>query len=543
LRIKSSVYLISFLHKWPGLIFTFLFITLTVLHFIFLISNSINNYGDTSLLVSHVQSISVGDGWASDYLASNIQALKNSGENALQWCDSLIGAPLIQINSGMAEHAYLYLVVLGVFAKLSSISALNVYMGILAIAHMAPLVYLFFLLKGQIRKTLMFALLVAGLYTHIIVLNLLNAQPHIEQLIYLFLPPFLYLLFKRATLGLATRRSYLNLFALGTLCMGVSERVSMVCGFITLSLTVFLGFKGLFSKKDNVILGLGILQLSWFVIWNGFFATSFYYSAITLDNILGNFQNLFSPDMAQHTVSYILVNILTLVIIFQLKFYSMWALIAFLPNLLLTVGGAEKDAFSISQYHALYFSISFTLFIIVVFYSFTLKLNVTRFWHVIFRPSTIVLNSLFLIVAIPFINESHSDVSITKFPTKLAKPFVPKSLNSNLDNGPIDNYLSSLPRDTVISLPEEVAMKFVTLGFYNLRYYPTDLSSAKVTIAPILVTGDSRALVGGLPSWFQNDEESAKLGDCVRIFLSAEKHKTLTSFTHRSKEFLVLVRN
>ena len=170
-------------------------------------------------------------------------------------------------------------------------------------------------------------------------------------------------------------------------------------------------------------------------------------------------------------------------------------------------------------------------------------MNVTRFWHFIFQPITIVLNSLFLIVALPIINGSNGDVSITKFPTKLVQSFVPRSLHNNLDNGVIDDFLSTLPRNTVISLPEEVAMKFVKLGFYNLRYYPTDLASSEVTITPTLVMGDSKALIGGLPSWFQSDAESAILGECVKVFLSQEKYKFFTSFTHRSKEFLVLVRN
>ena len=505
----------------------------------FLLKNSVNNLGDTSLFVSHIRSFSVGDGWARNYLASNIQALKNSGESAQYWCKNLIGAELPEIRSGMAEHAYPYLLFLGYISKIFDLNALNLYMLVLAVAHLAPLIYTLLLIRKLKQKYLQVFALSVGIYSNLITIDLLNAQPHIEQLIYIFLPPYIFLCFKRAQLNMNSLTTYSTLFTFGILCSGVSERASLICGLISFTLVLWLVFNRNFVGKDFFILFLAIFQIFWFFVWNKLFASSFYYAAINFDTIFQNLQFLFSSTLARHTYVYILVNLLTLLIIFQLRIYSLWALIAFLPNLLLTVGGAEKDAFLISQYHAFYFCLSTSLFVIITFYSSMLEIRVTRFFDNLFHSLAVVLFSFFLMIVIPNINENYHHQSIIEFPKKLVHTFIPFLSQDNSDDVLLTKLLMSLPKNSSISIPEEVVMKFVQQGFYNFRYYPTDLQTSNLVITPILKEKNSNSGIGGLPLWFHNSFESAILGECVKNYLLSQNFRFSFSFMHHSKEYLV----
>jgi hypothetical protein len=525
----------------PSLLPVIMIISLTVLHFRFLMSNAINYLGDTSLLVSHVQSIKFGNGWANQYLASNIQALQNSTQSASSWCENIIGSPLLEINGGLSEHAYLYLPFLSLVSKVLNISAVQVYMGAMALAHLAPLIYIFLLARNKQKKNVFILLL--AIYTNIITLNLLSAQPHIEQLTYLFVPPFLFFLFTRFMLGNVTTSNFCLLVMSGVLTIGISERVSLISGLFSLSTCIFLIIRKNFVKQDMCISLLALIQISWFVIWNNFFSASFYYDQISVSNLFQNLFNIFIGDMLQHTLIFFLVNLATLFLILQRKIYSVWALLAFLPNLLVTVGGAEKDAFAISQYHAFYFSVSTTLFVLLSFYYSEASSNLVRNFAFLLLPKFFLINSILLMTIVPQLSNSYESYSIAKFPSRLVYPFIANSGSDVSTYAGLNRSIENLDKGAIISVPEEIAMLFVKNGFYNLRYYPTGLADAKIVIAPEVVSGQKSYSIGGLPAWFQNENESIKLGSCVSRLLDQNNFMALERIIHKSKTYIVYIRS
>jgi hypothetical protein len=504
-------------------------------------SNAINYLGDTSLLISHVQSIKFGNGWATQYLASNIQALQNSTQSASIWCENIIGSPLLEINGGLSEHGYLYLPFLGLLSKVLNISAVQIYMGAIALAHLAPLIYIMLLARNKQKRTAL--ILIPAVYTNIIILNLLSAQPHIEQLTYLFIPPFLFFLFTRFMLGNVTTSNFCLLVTSGVLTIGVSERVSLISGLFSLSTYIFLLIRHNFVKQDISILLLALAQISWFAIWNYSFSASFYYDQISFANLFQNFLNAFIGDMFQHTLTFFLVNLTTLFLVLQGKIYSVWTLLAFLPNLLVTVGGAEKDAFAISQYHAFYFSVSTTLFVLLSFYYLDTSNNLVRKFPSLLLPKFFLFNSILLMSIVPQLSNGYESYSIAKFPSRLVYPFIANLTNEESTYAALTRRISDLDKGTIISVPEDIAMLFVKNGFYNLRYYPTGLADAKIVIAPEVNSGQKSYSIGGLPTWFQNRNESIKLGSCVSTLLDKEYFEVSERIIHKSKKYAVYIRS
>ncbi len=512
------------------------------MHYQFLINNSINYFGDTSLLLSHVQSIKEEQGWATNYLASNIQALQNSTQSALYWCENIIGATPIDIRGGLAEHAYLYLAILGGLSRFWQLDGIQTYMGAITVAHLMPIIYIAYISRVyKIRSTKIFIIGIA-LYSNIIILNMLWAQPHIEQLVYVFLPPFIYFLFNRFLLNETYKRNYLKIVLYGLLTLAISERVSLIAGLITLSSCSYALFRKHFKSTDFFILTIGCTQIGWFFYWRYSFADSFYYSGISAQALWQNFLNLLSLEMRAHTLIFILVNILTLLIISQLKIYSLWMLLAFVPNLLITVGGAEKDTFAISQYHSLYIVTSITIFILVSINSTNFSVGIARHTTKVFRSQVLLANSIFLAFSIPILNSSYLSYSAPAIPIRILKVLNPIS-SANDSQSKIPLTLSNLDRSVVISAPEDITMGFAREGFYNLRYYPVGLLDSELVIAPILSSDTTEAVILGLPTWFQSEVQSRELGSCVKTYLQTNRFRVIQVFEYKTKTFVAYMKN
>ncbi|BEV13695.1 DUF2079 domain-containing protein [Herbaspirillum sp. DW155] len=136
----------------------------------------------------------------------------------------------------------------------------------------------------------------------------------------------------------------------------VSERSSLMIGALAIYLSAF-------DTKDKkayrlLTIGAGLLAIGYYVLWSKVFQNSLYASTTSLSAMMANVRTIFdlSSPLSMMTRELLVVLLPMLVLLFGNKKYLLLALAFLAPNLLLTVGGAEKTGYA-THYHSYYIPI------------------------------------------------------------------------------------------------------------------------------------------------------------------------------------------
>lgn len=258
----------------------------------------------------------------------------------------------------------------------------------------------------------------------------------------------------------------------------ISERTALLTGLITFGYWLLLK-DGHFNKRNIALLILGLVGLIYFFIYIKYIQNSVYYAGINLTTIVNNLNNALSPTGALygHTKSWFVVVAPMLILSLVNWRYGLLVVAAMLPNLMVSVGGAEKTGFT-THYHAGY--IPFLIGFAVVGYS-----NIINIFNGIY-PSIKYANVIKRVLATLIIVLSSILVSNYKFSMQSYQTiFGPKAYSDWMSATKIDfvELLENIPSDEWISSPEWTMPTLAALGRFNVDYMPIGIGVNRFVIA------------------------------------------------------------
>lgn len=154
-----------------------------------------------------------------------------------------------------------------------------------------------------------------------------------------------------------SRWKVLLTLVLFTACVLVSERAAMLSSMLLLGNWVLQGSRR-FQKANLLLLVCGLLGAAYFIVYMKFVQNSLYYSGVSPSTIWGNIEASLFPagHLFWPTMKWLAVIAPMLALAFVVPRNGLIVLAAILPNVIVSVGGAEKTGFT-THYHAGYIPI------------------------------------------------------------------------------------------------------------------------------------------------------------------------------------------
>jgi hypothetical protein len=268
----------------------------------------------------------------------------------------------------------------------------------------------------------------------------------------------------------------------------ISERsLIMIAYALSYYLVLFL-----ISKRFKEVALLSILLLAtlgYFYIWSHFFQDSIYYSKI---NLMGMYNNLLLSFSVNGQLQMSLKLILTLLpflilSLFNKKFFLI-GIFAIIPNLLVTVGGAEKTGFT-THYHSAY--IAFVIFAGVIGFFNLYQKNTSRIKY--------FLLSLFIIMLIAYelrLNGDHHNKIDFDGGRKNYYLTGLLSFKSDIKNSMQINkhynlsLVKNIPLNSTITTQENLMPVLVATGHRLIDYFPIGIYDNDYLLVSYEVIGD-----------------------------------------------------
>jgi hypothetical protein len=180
----------------------------------------------------------------------------------------------------------------------------------------------------------------------------LQGQPYFDKL---FFGPCIALIFILVKTKKFTHRITLYVCSLIIFCILLSERSALMVSFIVFLILLSRYKEKLYSLRNvKIILTVASIGLAWFILWRYLIQSNPYYQSINLQVVMGNTKALFFGSRGENFYIF-LVTIMPFLVI-QLRNYRYLAISIFtiLPNLFVSIGGAELTGYA-THYQAILF--------------------------------------------------------------------------------------------------------------------------------------------------------------------------------------------
>ena len=307
---------------------------------------------DNAGFVDLIQKAALGQGLHSRLYASFYAALPTYILPVADYCHSDF-ANTFADDSFLRWHPYLIAWVVSLPVRLGLVTAVQASAFAMAASLGGLLLILSLWLWRRHVPLGVVALFIAGIYMWAPWAQPVFAQFYFDRLIL----PFL------ALLAIAVD-SYLNgrlnrgwvVALLALLTAMISERAAMMaCGLLAGYPILFYGRHVLKDRRCRLLLALAALCAAWIVTYLHFLMHSHHEGAYSLESIRDNLGALFDPADARFTETLKMFGILLPYLVLALFNWRVLliALGAILPNLMLTIGGAERIGF-LTHYHSTY---------------------------------------------------------------------------------------------------------------------------------------------------------------------------------------------
>lgn len=213
------------------------------------------------------------------------------------------------------------------------------------------------LVKSKLNVIVKFILVMLALTTPILT-EAVSGQPYFDKL---FFGPCIAIVFLIQSSDLSFQRNRLLLYTLILISITLSERTSLIVFIIVSYLFVQrFGFKKFFAKQNFNLLLLVFAALAWFIIWTKFISVN-----PDMDNLNFRYywENLSSAIVGSRQSEFILFLLFTapFIVLSSLRLtYLPLSLIVLMPNILVSIGGAELSGYS-THYHSIYLPVIIAL--------------------------------------------------------------------------------------------------------------------------------------------------------------------------------------
>jgi hypothetical protein len=281
-----------------------------------------------------------------------------------------------------------------------------------------------------------------------------------------------------------TRFQNNSLIGLALLSFTISERISLVLG-ATIILSLLWKVNN-WEARDFTLLTLGTVGVCWYLYWSSNIARSQYSGNTSIEVMKNNLLEAINGTRTTQLSLFILGNAVLLILCLFDKKGLFLGSISMVPNLLVSVGGAELTGF-LTHYHSIY------LPILVASASIGLsQIEVYQKKMKLFKPvfgSIIVVCFICQIISVAP-KDGHSMQERALYSLGKAADSFGLTKNDILDirlanKNALLKLIKKVDRDGITTSPEVMPV-LSSLGFSDLHFFPIDLGQSKYVIASYL---------------------------------------------------------
>jgi hypothetical protein len=446
--------------------------------------------------------------------ASILNMNENAWSGAGYWCSRDFSFSVRSSESVIQWHAYLLAYPLGFLSWLTRISPAMT----TAIAESVSVVFALIICARELRRNnggrIYTWLILCILITSPILSVGTSGQLQPERLLILPVVVVLTQLDRYLKSGTAHKGIILTAYFFGSL---ISERSAMTLFWLTFAYILLRSPRKLFRPFPNVFVLMGIFSFCWWVIWTTKFQESIYYKQVNFGSIISGLRYSFTED-SSNTLKMLLVLVPLLVLSLFRWQGLVVGLIALIPNLAISVGGAEKTGLS-THYHSIYFAVFFGT---ATLGAVELIKRLQNFkWNHRLSPYAF-LSILSMMVLFNFSYTSSG------YPS-------PKMINANIGNTvnayglnmytkmdglkasriEMIRFVQGIPIGNRISSPEWTMPALIDQGHSLVSYYPLGVKNASVIFAEI----DGSSQISYLP-WIMDHDTASEVGKCISTAIS-----------------------
>jgi hypothetical protein len=512
-------------------IFTVFFISFTL--FNSLKNNFYYSQGDAAFFVDFIFNIAKTNKFESNIFSSFWYHASYLTKSSEQYCKDFNLYNLSNINNiSMIKYNHAYLIAYPIsFLVKIGLTAHNVSAFIFTLNW----VLIFYCIYNFLKKKIKIILSLSFLFL------LINWPPFLYG-IYgqyyfdrLFILPMIFTIFLYYDF-FKNNKNYLLIIFLALLTSLIHERAALMMGFF-LSFYSLLktNFKILKNLKIFFIFMLGIILIFYYFLYSKFYQISYYESSVSLTTMVHNFYRLFFDDeYLSQTIKLLLVSLPFFILsIPNLRLFII-SLMSIIPNILITIGGAEKIGFS-THYHSFYvpFLVASSAIGILEFCSSSNnKLRVNKNFIIYTTSALLLIFTLFYDFSKnKIISYSKSSYGKNLFIRNFFYVFNQNSYNFYYNNIYLKNssLRNNIPDKTTISLDEYI-MPFFSTSNIMFNVFPLGVGKVDYVIAPYSKIGNVYDLT--IPS-FTDSINQSKIKICVADVLR-EKYVKIKDFDYFS---------
>ena len=331
-------------------------------------------------------------------------------------------------------------------------------------------------------------------------------------------------------------KNYLLIIFLALLTSLIHERAALMMGFF---LSFYTLLKTNFTIHKNLkifsIFVLGIILIFYYFLYSKFYQISYYEGSVNLTTMVNNFYRLFFDDeYLNQTIKLLLVSLPFFILSIPNIRLFIISLISIIPNIIITIGGAEKIGFS-THYHSFYvpFLVASSAIGILEFSSSSNK-------TLRFNKNFTIYTTLVLLLTFTLFYDFSKNKIISFSKTSYGKNlfirnffyvFTPSSYNFYYDNIYLKNFSlrNNIPDNNTISLDEYI-MPFFSTSNFLFNFFPLGVGNVDYVIAPYSKMGNEYDLI---IASFTDSINQSKIKACVADILR-EKYVKKKDFDYFS---------
>lgn len=319
----------------------------------------------------------------------------------------------------------------------------------------------------------------------------------------------------------------INFLVFFTLSILISERASLISGAICLGLALLLRKQNT-RKFTLMVVSLSLIAVLWYFLWSRLFSYSDYYADnASFSQMLNNLKELWFGNRSTNFVTFVLMvgPILLFILLINRSLFFL-ALIAVVPNLLISIGGAELFGFY-THYHAMY--IPFLSVFIVIAVS-QMSISTQMFGARNFSIFVLIFSNLFLYGNGNLLTNSQANIERLVKISGVQVLFQNEPFNAAIrPNQELINVISKNGSPASVSAPESLWPELLYQNWGEIHYFPVGVGEDKVVIAPYRPDNLDRpdiAIYGMMPK-----EKELIWGACIqsRLDKGYKVHKEITA--------------
>lgn len=402
---------------------------------------------------------------------------------------------------------------------------------LLAISYsMGVMTLTMFGVKKNIQPIKIF-LLLSVIVTSVIFIGSLRGQPYIDRLTF---GPFIVIFLRLTESQSLTKRKWIELYGLAVFCILLSERAALMVGVLIIMVTLLtIKYKQTIDLHHKVVILFGILGIGWYQFWaSKISANRDVANNTSLKLLWSNLKTFLIGDRQQQAIIFLLALVPFFLFVVFLNRYFLVFLLFILPNVLVSIGGAELSGFS-THYHAMYLPIAAAVILLAVV---SLKELPRKSWR-----NQLVLPVIVLALSSNLTMNSVNKYSLSNITDNLGQladsfGFIRPDMQVIRAATKIE-YLAIFeliePKSSVLSMPEGFMPAGVHSGFTRIDYFPVGIGQSEYLLVPFIDSEYSQvefSLFGLVPEKNRAKWSSAILNEINKSYVEFAKYNGTYGF-------------